>query len=434
MIVESHRRASIHTLGCRLNQSESVLIEDRLREAGYTIVPFGEKADLGIINTCTVTGEADAKARKLIRAFIRRNPTAFTAVVGCYSEVAYASLAKIKGIDLILGNDPKLDVLQYVSDQKNQTPVVACRHNGGAPFRIEPLGQFPISRRVNLKIQDGCDFACTYCIVPTVRGRARSRPIENLLEEARRLVRRGAKEIVLTGVNIGTYDDASVTLVDIVERLNKIDGLVRIRISSTEPMSVPEALFPLMNDPGHAVMPHLHLPAQSGSNAVLARMKRRYTREDFLALAQAADRAVRDLCIGTDVMVGFPGESEEEFDDTCRLLTESPIAYAHVFKYSDRSGTAATALAGKVNPKTMNRRSAQIRRIAAAKRRQFQERYLGQVVEVLFEDYENGYWCGYTGNYIRVAARSHIRLENTLCRVKLDRICGSRVIGSIADA
>jgi threonylcarbamoyladenosine tRNA methylthiotransferase MtaB len=427
-------RASVHTLGCRLNQSESSLIVERLEAEGYEVVPFGQSADLGIINTCTVTGEADAKSRQLVRSFIRKNPEAYTAVIGCYSQMGYKALSEIEGVDLIVGNQEKLSVLDYVAAGKNDTPLIVRDRIERDDFTMEIVGNAPVTRRANLKIQDGCDFMCSFCIIPFARGRARSRAMDNLLDDARRLLERGAKELVLTGVNVGTYAYEGLTIVDVVDRLDALHGVERIRISSIEPTTIPEALFERMRDANHALVPYLHIPLQSGSNRVLGLMKRRYTREEFLSFVELADAAVPGLCIGTDVLVGTPGETDEDFMETFQLLADSPIAYAHVFRYSERKGTPASRYADKVEPQTMSRRSAAIRRLSDAKRRSFYELHHGQVVEVLFEHQENGFWAGYTGNYIRVAVRSSEQLVNELRDVQLTELRGDFALGSLVEA
>ena len=425
------RRASVHTLGCRLNQSESAMLTEQLCAAGYEVVPFGEPADLGIINTCTVTGEADSKSRQLVRSFIRKNPQAYTAVIGCYSQMGHKALAEIDGIDLIVGNQEKLNVLAYVAQGKNETPLVVRDRIDRDDFSIEVVGAAPTARRANLKIQDGCDFMCSFCVIPFARGRARSRDWDNLLDEARQLVRRGAKELVLTGVNVGTYSFDGRDIVDVVDALHEIDGVARIRISSIEPTTVPSGLLARMNDSSHALVPYLHLPLQSGSNGVLSRMKRRYTREAYFAFIETARSAVADLCIGTDVLVGMPGETDTEFEETAEFLESAPIDFAHVFAYSERPGTPAVRMPKKVDPQTKALRSARIRRISATKRGRFYRQYLGRPVEVLFEHTENGCWGGYTGNYIRVAVRSNEHLENELRMVTLDGIVGDCASGTL---
>lgn len=427
------RRASVHTLGCRLNQSESSLIVERLEAEGYAIVPFGEPADLGIINTCTVTGEADAKSRQLVRSFIRKNPDAYTAVIGCYSQMGHKALSEIEGVDLIVGNQEKLSVLDYVAAGKNETPLIVRDRIERDDFTMEIVGSGEVTRRANLKIQDGCDFMCSFCIIPFARGRARSRALDNLLDDARQLLDRGAKELVLTGVNVGTYAYEGQNIVDVVDRLDALDGVERIRISSIEPTTIPEALFERMADSHHALVPYLHIPLQSGSNRVLELMKRRYSREEFLAFIELADASVPDLCIGTDVLVGSPGETDANFMETFRLIEDSPVVYAHVFKYSERKGTPASRYAEKVDPQTMSRRSAAVRRLSDAKRRAFYESRLGETVEVLFEHQENGFWSGYTGNYIRVAVRSKEELVNEVRDVRLDELKGDFALGSLVE-
>jgi len=283
------KRACLQTLGCRLNQAETHLIRERLEARGYAIVPFGEPADLGIINTCTVTNEADAKSRKAIRGFIRKNPDAYVAVIGCYSQMGAKAIADIGGVDLIVGNQEKLNVLDYVTAGKNESALIVRDRIDRDAFTIGLTNEAPaFTRRANLKIQDGCDFMCSFCIIPFARGRARSREMDNLLAEGRQLVQRGAKELVLTGVNIGTYAYDGQTIVDVVDLLDQIDGLDRIRISSIEPTTIPEALFERMRDGGSALVPHLHVPVQSGSDRVLRLMRRRTCRTSSRACQSQA--------------------------------------------------------------------------------------------------------------------------------------------------
>jgi threonylcarbamoyladenosine tRNA methylthiotransferase MtaB len=427
------RRAAIHTLGCRLNQSESGILAELLRREGYELVPFGEPAELGVVHTCTVTREADAKSRQLIRAFIRTNPHAYVAVLGCYAQTGYQALAAIDGIDLICGNQEKMNLLEFVRQGKNMAPLVVRDRIQRDDFTIEFAGDAPTERRANLKIQDGCNFLCSYCVIPFARGRSRSREMDNLVDEARALIARGAKELVLTGVNLGCYTWEGHTIVEVVDRLNELPGLARIRISSIEPTTVPEELLERMAEPAHALTPYLHLPLQSGSDTVLRRMKRRYTCREYVEFVEAACSRVPDLCVGTDILVGMPGESDAEFEETCAVLRDAPIAYAHVFKYSERDGTASQRMPDKVEPGLANRRSARIRRLSAAKRQAFYERCLGTSIDVLFEQQQDGWWEGYTGNYVRVAARSSQRLRNKFGRVRVDSIRGDRAIGVFND-
>ena len=415
-----------------MNQSETNLIRERLESAGYRMVPFGDEAELGIVNTCTVTNEADAKSRKMIRSFIRANPDAYVAVIGCYAQMDSETIRGIEGVDLIIGNQEKLNVLDYVAQGRNAQPLVVRDRIDRDDFSIEvPSSGGSISRRANLKIQDGCDFMCSFCVIPFARGRARSRDFDNLVDEARQLAVAGVKEVVLTGVNIGTYRSADQGVVEVVDALNEISGVERIRISSIEPTTIPADLFPRMSDPAHALVPHLHIPVQSGSNRVLESMRRKYSREEYVDFIEGAQAAVEGICIGTDIMVGAPGETETDFAETMSLFADGPLSYAHVFKYSERDGTAAARYTDKVAPELKNRRSAIVRRASANAMRRYCERFLGETAEVLFENQREGHWEGYTGNFIRVAARSDDILSNAVREVRLIETRGDIVFGTL---
>ncbi len=424
----------MHTLGCRLNQAESVLLRDQLEAAGYTVVAFGEPADLGIINTCTVTQEAEAKCRKAIRRFLRANPEGFLAVVGCYSQTGAKALAAIPGVDLIVGNEDKLNVLEHARMGKNPAPVILRDRIDAEDFSIRFAGEHPWPKRANLKMQDGCDFMCSFCIIPFARGRARSRDWDNTLAEARSLAARGVRELVLTGVNIGTYAHSGHGIEDLIDALAAVGGLRRIRISSIEPTTVPDGILRRMADPCHPLMPLLHLPLQAGSDAVLGAMRRKYTAAEYAAFARKAVRAVPDLCLGTDIMVGFPGETEEDFAATCRLFSDIDFAYAHIFPYSERPGTLVVRRGtDRVPVPERRRRREALRRLDARRRRRFMERYLGQTCEVLLEDPREGRWPGLTANYIRVVADGPPGedIRNRLARVRLDRVAGDYVEGTL---
>ena len=427
-------RAALHTLGCRLNQSETNHIRDQLVEQGYTIVPFEEEADLAIINTCTVTRMADAKSRSAIRQFTRRNPEAITAVVGCYSQMGYKEISKIEGVDLIIGNQEKHNVLDYLGDSKNETPVIVRDRIDRDDFSVSLVGDLPFSQRANLKIQDGCDFMCTFCIIPFARGRARSRDFQNLLEDARNLVSRGVRELILTGVNLGTYDHSGQTITDITDALNDLPGLDRIRISSIEPTTIPTALLKRMADPGHALLPYLHIPLQAGTDTILQAMRRKYTLQEFLDFLHQADTAVPDLCIGTDILVGFPGETNELFEETCQTFLDGPFAYCHVFTYSEREGTPSTKLPGAVPVPERKTRSAHLRRLSSKKRHDYFEARLGNTYPVLFENQREGHWPGYTPNYIRTLIPANGQdLTNRLGLVRLDNTAADFVEGSLVE-
>ena len=396
------------------------------------MVPFGEPADLGIINTCTVTHQADQKCRQTIRSFIRRNPNAYTAVVGCYSQLGYRRISEIPGVDLVIGNQTKLDVLDFVRLGRNPRPLVIRDNIVREDFAIDFEDSGDVTRRANLKIQDGCNFMCTFCVIPFARGRARSRDLANLLDEAQSLVQRGAREIVLTGVNVGTYDLDGHDIRSVVDRLDAIPGLKRIRISSIEPTTIPTALFEMMRDPDHSLLPYLHIPLQSGSDQILKRMRRRYTVSEYLDFVQLAHDSVPDLCVGTDILVGSPGESEADFEHTCDVLVKSPIAYAHIFTYSERDGTPAARADDMVPVAVRQQRNAALRRLSARKRQAYDSSYEGKLATVLFENAKNGYWPGYTDNYIRVAVASPEPLHNTIRKVRLLRRTADFVVAELA--
>ncbi len=426
------KRAALHTLGCRLNQSETQVLAEKLEAAGYELVPFDAPADLAIVNTCTVTHEADAKSRKLVRQFIRKNPEAYTAVIGCYAQTGAEALAKIAGVDLIVGNQEKLNVLDYAAEGKQGAPRIVRDKIERDDFEFSfDDGAALLRCRANLKIQDGCDFMCSFCIIPFARGRARARTLPNLLAEARSLVARGARELVLTGVNIGTYAWHGHDVLSVVRELNLIDGLDRIRISSIEPTTIPEPLFEWMADPAHALVPYLHIPLQAGSDRTLEAMRRKYTREEFLDFIHAAHERVPGIGIGTDILVGFPGETDADFDATCEVLEESPLFYAHVFKYSERSGTASVRIAEKVDPRVASARSARLRDLSQRKTRMFQEHHLGQTLPVLFEQQQDGVWTGYTENYLQVAVESAEGLGNRIVPVRMASVAGGCLRGIV---
>ena len=424
-------KATVYTLGCRLNQSESSIMEKSLENQGYNIVPFKEESDLAIINTCTVTAKADSDCRHIIRNYIRRNPDSFVAVVGCYSQMGYKALSEIEGVDLIMGNQDKLDVVNHVQLGKNESPLVLRDRIIRDDFTIDYVGQAETKTRANLKIQDGCDFMCTFCIIPMARGRARSRDLKNLLDEANQLAQQGFKEIILTGVNIGTYDNSECSVLEVCDHLNKIDGIERIRISSIEPTTIPMELFERMNDPDHKLVPYLHIPLQSGSDKVLQIMRRKYLRQDFLDFIIEAEKRVPGLCIGTDVMVGMCGEGDEEFEETCDFLINSPVAYFHVFSYSERPGTASVKMEEKVAPQVIKRRSSVLRNISERKRLEYYKKFIGSELDVLFENSEDNHWSGYSENYIRVCVPSEENLENKIKKVKLKELAADFVIGEL---
>ncbi len=414
------KRASVCTLGCRLNQSEGIALEGKLREAGYEVVPFGEPAELGVVNTCTVTNEADAKSRNAIRRFSQKNPGAITVVVGCYSQISANEVAMVDGVDYVIGNHDKLNFLDYLSEDKPEVPVVVRERINREDFSIGMVGEAQFEQRANLKIQDGCDFMCSFCIIPFARGRARSRDWQDLLMDAKQMIEKGVRELVLTGVNLGTYQSEGLDFLGMINGLSELEGLGRLRISSIEPTTIPEELFPLMADCSHPLMPYLHVPMQAGCDRTLSRMKRRYRYEEFFDFLNRASFAVPDLCVGTDLMVGFPGETENDFSETCDAFLNGPFSYCHVFTYSEREGTPAASALDHVPMQERRRRSAHLRRLSASKRMSFHRQYRNREMRVLLENPKNGSYFGYTDHYLKVRLPENPPgLENRMAKVRI---------------
>ena len=403
-----------------------------MKSSGYDIVSFGEEADLGVINTCTVTNEADSKSRNVIRRFIRKNPQALTVVVGCYSQVNANRIAMIDGVDYIIGNHDKMNFLNYVGDEKPEVPVIIRERISREDFSIGFVGEPKFEQRANLKIQDGCDFMCSFCIIPFSRGRARSREINDLLDEANRMITNGVREIILTGVNLGTYHSGGVNFLGLIEKLASLEGLDRIRISSIEPTTIPTELFQWMADDQHPLTPYLHIPLQAGCNSVLKNMKRRYGIEEMLDFFNSAKMEIPKLCIGTDLMVGFPGESEKDFLETSNFFTHSPLSYCHVFTFSERSGTPASKMKNQVPMDLRRKRSAQLRRLSSSKRMDFHKGQEGNLETVLIENPKDNYFTGYTPNYTRVLVENADHdISNQLVQVRLNHASPEFIVAEL---
>lgn len=425
-------KAFLHTLGCRLNHAETGILAQTLTDAGYELAGRIEDADLCIVNTCTVTREADAKSRKAVRSFIRRNPRAYMVVTGCHAHVRPEAMAAIPGVDLVVGNANKLGLAAWLPAKPKKTsgaPRILREPIAPESFRIPPRNAMPPVCRPQIKIQDGCSGHCAFCIVPRARGESRGRPLDDIAAEARHLAEHGAVEIVVTGLNVGAYACEGKRLVDVLDGLAGIEGIRRVRLGSIELGGICDELIVRMADPNHPLVPFLHIPLQSGSETVLARMGRAYRAGEFLSWLERIAARVPDVCLGTDVLVGFPGETEAEFGETRRFLENAPLAYAHVFKYSDREGTPAARMPDKVDAVALNTRGEHIRALSGAKWTAFMQSFLGRTLDVLFETEENGFWMGYTANYIQVLAESGEDRANRLLPVRLERIQGSRMIG-----
>jgi threonylcarbamoyladenosine tRNA methylthiotransferase MtaB len=427
------RKASLHTLGCRLNQAETAIIAKSLQNAGYQIVDFGEPADLTVINTCTVTEQADSKCRQAVRKTLRRSSDTFVAVVGCYAQMAVETIRQIDGVDLIVGNEHKINLVDYLDGlvKQPQPRIVHSPKISRDEFTVDTVGLYDNATRANLKIQDGCNFVCSFCIIPTARGPARSRKLYNIIAEAEQLVEMGHQEIVITGVNIGTYSSENYTIIDVLTALERIGGLERIRISSIEPTTIPDRVINLMSD-SDKLCKYLHIPLQSGDDQILKKMRRKYSSAEYARFIDFICKTVPNIGIGTDVMVGFPGESEESFVRTKKFLADLPVSYYHVFTYSDRKGTGAYGMNEKIEHRLKKQRTQILIEQGNRKRRTYYEAYIGDLVNVLFEQQlENGNWVGYSSNYMNIEANSQENLQNQIRQVQLTKLKEKTILGQV---
>lgn len=414
-------RASFHTLGCRLNNAETALIAERFRVAGYDIVEHGRPVDVAVINTCSVTERADARCRNEIRKIRRRSPDAVVCAVGCYSQADTNTVAAITGVDLVVGTDRKYELVDLVHHHvaNGGTAVHISVRPDASLIEYPAAGYYPHQTRANIKIQDGCDFCCAFCLLPRIRGAAYSRPLADVVAEGRELARRGHKEIVISGVNIGTYRDGDATIATVARELAGIPGVARVRVSSIEPTTVGDDLLEWMATDPKACR-HLHLPLQAGDDKVLGRMKRVYTVCEYARFVERAKTLMPDLGLGTDIIAGHPGEGEAEFDGSVRLIEELPFSYLHVFSYSDRPRTAAVYADEKNPPQVVRERSDILHKLAQHKKQTFFAEHVGRTVDVLFETVDSDGWRkGFTGSYLRVGVPPELVGENELTEVTI---------------
>ena len=428
-------RASLHTLGCRLNQAETSILGEGLRRKGFELVEFGQPTDVLVLNTCSVTEDAERTSRYLIQKTLKHSPHAFIAVTGCYAQTGMAQLKRQAGIDLIVGHQFKLDLPAYLPAvhelRKRSTPDIhhtktMTRGDFDLPYFAEPD-----STRALLKIQDGCSAMCSFCIIPFARGHERSRAFDDILREAESLVARGYREIVLTGVNIGQYAHGRTDFVALLGRLDRVDGLERIRISSIEPTTVSEELLDLMAS-SKKLCPYLHIPLQSGDDQILQAMNRRHTVNAYRKLIDTALRKIPDLGIGTDLMVGFPGETDAAFQNTVAVASDLPFSYLHVFPYSARPGTAALRIKQRVSSVSIKKRTNLLLDLDRAKRLVFHNAQIGKTVPVLFESgTQASYRIGTTPNFTKVAVTDSDNLENQIKPVMISAAAGRCVFGDL---
>ena len=427
--MNTKKKVAFYTLGCKLNFSETSTIARNFQEEGFDRVDFEEVADIYVINTCSVTDNADKQFKQVVKKAMKLNDKAFVAAVGCYAQLKPEELAAVDGVDLVLGATEKFKITDYINDlSKNDFGEVHSCEIAEADFYV---GSYSIGDRTRafLKVQDGCDYKCTYCTIPLARGISRSDALENVLKNAYEISQQNIKEIVLTGVNIGDYGKGEFgnkkhehTFLELVQALDKVEGIERLRISSIEPNLLKNETIEFVSK-SRTFVPHFHIPLQSGSNDILKLMKRRYLREVYTERVNKIREVMPYACIGVDVIVGFPGETDEHFLETYHFLNDLDISYLHVFTYSERDNTEAALMSGVVPANVRAKRSKMLRGLSVKKRRAFYESQLGTNRTVLFEsENKEGYIYGFTENYVKVKTPWNPELVNTLHEINLTRI------------
>ncbi|MFV0141159.1 MULTISPECIES: tRNA (N(6)-L-threonylcarbamoyladenosine(37)-C(2))-methylthiotransferase MtaB [Empedobacter] len=423
------KTVAFHTLGCKLNFSETSTIARNLKDNGYQKVEFTDSANVYVINTCSVTANADKECRTIVKNAMKANPEGFVVVVGCYAQLKPQEIAEMEGVDLVLGAAEKFNIAEYLDDinKKEETIVHSCEIEE-ADFYV---GSYSIGDRTRafLKVQDGCDYKCTYCTIPLARGISRSDTVENVIKNANEIAQKGIKEIVLTGVNIGDYGKGEFgnkkhehTFLELVQELDQVDAIERIRISSIEPNLLKNETIDFVSKSNRFV-PHFHIPLQSGSDEILKKMKRRYLSNLYLDRVTKIREVMPNACIGVDVIVGFPGETEELFMETYNFLNDLPISYLHVFTYSERDNTEAIEFEGVVDQGERKRRNKMLRILSEKKRQAFYQSQLNSTQKVLWEhDNKDGKMFGFTENYVKVQTDFNPELVNETQIVDLVRI------------
>ncbi|MFP4605646.1 MAG: tRNA (N(6)-L-threonylcarbamoyladenosine(37)-C(2))-methylthiotransferase MtaB [Bacteroidales bacterium] len=418
------RKVAFHTLGCKLNFAETSTISRSFIDKGYEKVGFGEKADIYVINTCSVTNKADKKSQQAVNKARKNNPKAKIIVVGCYAQLQPGEVAEIPGVDLVLGSDEKFKVTEYIDtleNKKNSEKIFAC----GMEQSAEYYPSYSVGDRTRsfLKIQDGCDYPCSYCTIPKARGKSRNPDIDSILKQAEKIGMSGVKEIILTGVNIGDFGKSTgQSFFELIKELEKVNNIQRYRISSIEPNLLSDEIIQFVAS-SKKFMPHFHIPLQSGNNEILAKMRRRYNKELFEEKINKINDALPHAFIGVDVIVGFPGESEALFNKTYDFLKSLNTAYYHVFSFSARPGTPAAEMKGQVPGNIIHDRSKKVQKLAEEKQKAFYNKHIGTKRYVLFEKaLKNKMISGFTDNYIKVETEYHPDLPGKMKKVQLGNI------------
>lgn len=424
-----NKKVAFYTLGCKLNYSETSSIGRLFKDAGYDTTAFNSRADVYVINTCSVTDNADKKCRKVVKEALKHSPNAYITIVGCYAQLKPKEIAEIPGVDMVLGAAEKFNIIEHINDLTKQEKAIV--YNGPIDETNQFVSAYSIGDRTRtfLKVQDGCDYSCTFCTIPLARGGSRSGKIEEIVQQAKEIAASGVKEIVLTGVNIGDFGlrdgKREDRFLDLVKALDEVEGIDRIRISSIEPNLLSNDIIEFVAQSKRFV-PHFHMPLQSGSNKILGLMRRRYKRELYTERVEFIKTLMPHCCIGVDVIVGFPGETREDFIDTYNFLNEMEISYLHVFTYSERENTIAAQMEGAVPGAQRSDRSKMLHILSEKKRRAFYETQLGATGDVLFEaDEKDGYMHGFSKNYVKVRSLYDPLLVNEVVPVKFIEVTDS---------
>lgn len=428
------KRVSFESLGCKLNYAETIQIEKEFRKRGFEVVDSQSEADVVVINTCTVTQSADSDCRQLIRRAMRNSPNAYIVVTGCYAQGRPDELSSIEGVDLVLGNHEKFKLFDFVDDfRKNyHSRVFVGPIDDVVDFGAADSADEGSRTRAFLKVQDGCDYNCSYCTIPSVRGRSRSPSIEFLVNEAREIASRGYKEVVLSGVNVGDFGQKyGKSLIDLLRALERIEGIERFRISSIEPNLLSKEIVNFVAG-SEKFCKHFHIPLQSGADEVLKKMRRRYNTELYRSVVEYIRNKLPDAAIGADVIVGFPTETTELFETTYSFIESLPLTYLHVFSYSQRQNTDAAKIGADVDPRVKKKRAELLRMLSNRKRYEFNRSHIGKIVRVLVEEEEkNGKMYGFTSNYVRVEMEVDRFHQRELCDVLIQGVSDNTCIGSI---
>ena len=423
------KKVAFYTLGCKVNQYETNAMIEQFIKSNYEIVDFEDESDIYIINTCTVTNMSDRKSRQVIRRVKQLNPNSILAVTGCYAQVAAKELEKIEEIDLIVGNTEKKDIVNIVEKYENKINMTDI--NNQKEFVDFGTTTYTEKTRAVIKVQDGCNNFCSYCIIPYAKGRVRSRNLESVIDEVKSIVKKGIQEIVITGIHIASYGidfkEKNTRLIDLLEEINKIDGLKRIRIGSLEPNIITDEFVERLKKVDK-ICDHFHLSLQSGCDETLKRMNRKYTTEDFEKVTQRLRKAFPNVALTTDIIVGFPGETEKEFKTTYEYLKKINFYKMHVFKYSQRKGTRAAVMPNQVDGNIKEERSHKLLELSNKNEKEFLEKYINKEVEVLFEQEEDRYIKGHTSNYIVVKVKEK-NIENKILKVKITEKNDVELIG-----